>query len=72
MTPFDVGWDFLVKFNHEFTGREALASMIEKQVDILCYIYDIIHRIKESPSKEGVEWTHRGKKVCWMSASWQF
>lgn len=24
MTPYDVGWDFLVKFNHEFTGRAAL------------------------------------------------
>ena len=24
MTPFDVGWGFLVKFNHEFTGRAAL------------------------------------------------
>lgn len=26
MTPFDVGWDFLVKFDHDFTGREALEA----------------------------------------------
>lgn len=24
MTPYDVGWDFLVKFDHDFTGRAAL------------------------------------------------
>ena len=24
VTPYDVGWDFLVKFNHDFVGREAL------------------------------------------------
>ena len=24
MTPYDVGWDFLIKFDHDFTGREAL------------------------------------------------
>lgn len=23
MTPFDVGWDFLVKFNHDFTGKDV-------------------------------------------------
>ncbi|WKY44613.1 hypothetical protein Q5O14_00540 [Eubacteriaceae bacterium ES2] len=26
MTPFDVGWDFLVKFDHDFIGREALEA----------------------------------------------
>lgn len=30
MTPFDVGWDFLVKFNHEFTGREALEKLAKE------------------------------------------
>lgn len=27
MTPYDVGWGFLVKFNHEFTGRTALEEV---------------------------------------------
>lgn len=27
MTPFDVGWGFLVKFNHEFPGRAALEEI---------------------------------------------
>ena len=27
MTPYDVGWDFLVKYNHEFTGRAALEEL---------------------------------------------
>ena len=31
VTPFDVGWDFLVKFNHEFTGRAALEAMTEDE-----------------------------------------
>ncbi|MFZ7120336.1 MAG: aminomethyl transferase family protein [Eubacteriaceae bacterium] len=30
MTPYDVGWDFLVKFDHEFTGREALEKIANK------------------------------------------
>lgn len=30
MTPYDVGWDFLVKFNHEFTGRKALEQISKK------------------------------------------
>jgi len=31
MTPFDVGWDFLVKFNHEFTGRAALEQLSKER-----------------------------------------
>ena len=31
MTPFDVGWDFLVKFNHEFTGRAALEELAKQR-----------------------------------------
>lgn len=31
MTPYDVGWDFLVKFNHEFTGREALEKLSQNR-----------------------------------------
>ena len=27
MTPYDLGWGFLVKFNHEFTGRAALEKI---------------------------------------------
>lgn len=27
MTPYDVGWDFLIKFNHDFTGKEALMKL---------------------------------------------
>lgn len=30
MTPFDVGWSFLVKFNHEFTGRAALEKLAKE------------------------------------------
>lgn len=31
MTPFDVGWDFLVKFNHEFTGKKALEKIAKER-----------------------------------------
>ncbi len=31
MTPFDVGWDFLVKFNHEFTGKAALEKIAKER-----------------------------------------
>lgn len=31
MTPYDVGWDFLVKFNHEFTGKEALEKLSKER-----------------------------------------
>lgn len=27
VTPYDVGWSFLVNFNHEFTGKAALAEI---------------------------------------------
>lgn len=27
VTPYDVGWGFLVKFNHDFQGREALEKI---------------------------------------------
>lgn len=27
VTPYDVGWGFLVKYNHEFRGREALEEL---------------------------------------------
>ena len=27
VTPYDVGWEFLIKFNHEFTGRAALEKI---------------------------------------------
>ena len=30
VTPYDVGWGFLVKFNHDFTGRKALEEMSGK------------------------------------------
>lgn len=30
MTPYDVGWDFLIKFNHHFTGRKALEELAKK------------------------------------------
>jgi len=29
VTPYDVGWGFLVNFNHEFTGKEALQKIAE-------------------------------------------
>ncbi|MBS7525144.1 aminomethyltransferase family protein [Fusibacter paucivorans] len=29
VTPYDVGWGFLVKFNHDFTGREALEKIAQ-------------------------------------------
>lgn len=29
VTPYDVGWGFLVKFDHEFRGREALEKLAE-------------------------------------------
>lgn len=31
MTPYDVGWDFLVKFDHDFTGKEALQKQAENR-----------------------------------------
>jgi len=31
VTPYDVGWGFLVKFNHEFRGRAALEKIAESQ-----------------------------------------
>ena len=31
MTPYDVGWDFLVKFDHDFTGKEALQKLAENR-----------------------------------------
>ncbi len=31
MTPYDVGWDFLVKFNHDFTGKEALLRLSQER-----------------------------------------
>ena len=30
VTPYDVGWDFLIKYNHDFIGKEALLEMSEK------------------------------------------
>lgn len=30
VTPYDVGWDFLVKFNHDFIGKEALLEIAKK------------------------------------------
>lgn len=30
VTPYDMGWGFLVKFNHDFIGREALEAMADK------------------------------------------
>ncbi len=27
VTPYDVGWEFLIKFNHEFRGRKALEKL---------------------------------------------
>ncbi len=27
VTPYDVGWDFLIKYNHDFIGKEALLEM---------------------------------------------
>jgi glycine cleavage system aminomethyltransferase T len=30
-TPYDLGWGRLVKFDHEFIGRKALASMVDNQ-----------------------------------------
>ena len=29
VTPYDVGWDFLIKYNHEFRGRAALEKIAE-------------------------------------------
>lgn len=31
MTPYDVGWDFLVKFDHDFTGKESLQKLAENR-----------------------------------------
>ncbi len=31
MTPFDVGWDSLVKFDHDFIGREALEKIAQNK-----------------------------------------
>lgn len=30
VTPYDVGWEFLLKFNHDFVGRKALEEIAEK------------------------------------------
>lgn len=30
VTPYDVGWSFLVNFNHEFTGKAALEEIAKK------------------------------------------
>ena len=30
VTPYDVGWDFLIKYNHDFIGKEALLEMSKK------------------------------------------
>lgn len=30
-TPYDVGWGFLVKFNHDFIGRQALEKISQNQ-----------------------------------------
>ncbi len=30
VTPYDVGWESLIRFNHEFTGRKALEEMAGK------------------------------------------
>ncbi len=29
VTPYDLGWEFLIKFNHEFTGRGALEKLAQ-------------------------------------------
>lgn len=29
VTPYDVGWGFLVKYNHDFIGKEALMKIAE-------------------------------------------
>lgn len=29
LTPFDVGWEFLIKFDHDFPGRSALEELSE-------------------------------------------
>lgn len=29
VTPFDVGWDYLINWNHEFIGKEALLDLAE-------------------------------------------
>lgn len=31
MTPYDVGWDFLIKFNHDFIGKESLLKLSKEQ-----------------------------------------
>ena len=31
VTPYDVGWDFLVKFDHDFTGKAALQKLAENR-----------------------------------------
>ncbi len=30
MTPYDVGWGYLVNFDHDFTGKDALSKIAEK------------------------------------------
>ena len=36
VTPYDIGIGFLVKFNHEFTGRAALEKIAEHQTRNVC------------------------------------
>ena len=31
VTPYDLGWEFLIKFNHDFVGREALEKLAEER-----------------------------------------
>lgn len=34
VTPFDVGWGFLVKFDHDFIGREALEKIADNPPNV--------------------------------------
>lgn len=62
MTPYDVGWGFLVKFNHEFTGKAALEKIskeahrtcvtLEWNADDIAAVYATRFRPGEEPCED--------------------
>src|SRR5699024_316575 len=61
VTPYDLGWDFLIKFNHDFIGREALEKISQnpsRQVVTLEWNADDIGKVfatQFKPDEEACE-----------------
>ena len=66
-TPWDLGYGHLVKFDHDFIGREALERMVDDdhrhKVTLALENDDVLHTIGTMLEKSG-----RGKFIDWPSA----